>query len=70
MSSADWEEIKNQDGQRHCCHDVVANEICVHYQTCATASEVKNESDVSGKYCSQYNCMSLYVIISHSNHVS
>lgn len=32
MSSADWEEeIKNQDGQRHCCHDVVANEICVRY---------------------------------------
>lgn len=44
-SSADWEEIsKNQDGQRHCCHDVVANEICVHYQICATAPEVTNES--------------------------
>lgn len=53
MSSADWEEIKNQDGQRHCCHDVVANEICVHYQTCATASVEKNESYFSGKYCSQ-----------------
>lgn len=54
MSSADWEEeIKNQDGQRYCCHDVVANEICVRYQTCATASEVKNDSCFSGKYCSQ-----------------
>lgn len=54
VSSADWEEeIKNQDGQRYCCHDVVANEICVCDQTCATASEVKIDSCFSGKYCSQ-----------------
>lgn len=56
-SSADWEEIsKNQDGQRHCCHDVVANEICVHCQPCATAPEEKNESYFSGKHCSDQTC--------------
>lgn len=49
-SSADWEEIsRNRDGQRHRCHDVVANEICVHYQPWATAPEEKNDSYFSGK---------------------
>lgn len=37
---------------RHGCRDVVVNEICAHYQICATAPEVKNESYFSGKYCS------------------